>query len=117
MNRCESLSYCRCSPNAPGMYCSAGELESRHADMHGTPTTPGWGEEAAHLPDSSAPRWRNLNPQELAPFRVCGGCPGFTGPYPSAGLDEWANSMRRITRAQAFGLAFLRPRGSNAPPY
>jgi len=83
---------------------------SRRAELHGTPTTPAWGEEAAHLPVPAF--FRRMVPQELAPFRVCGGCPGFAGPYPSAGLDECANSMRRITRAQAFGLAFVRPRGS-----
>ena len=45
-------------------------------------------------------------PQELAPFRVCGGCPGVFGPNPSAGLDECADSMSWVTRAQAFRLHF-----------
>jgi len=43
-------------------------------------------------------------PQELAPFRICGGCPGVFGPNPSAGLDECANSMSWVAGTQAFRL-------------
>jgi hypothetical protein len=43
-------------------------------------------------------------PQELAPFRVGGGCPGVFGPNPSAGLDECANSMSWVVGTQAFHL-------------
>jgi len=56
-------------------------------------------------------------PAGVGTFPLGGGCPGVFGPNPSAGLDEWANSRRRITHPQAFELDFPRPRTSNAPLY
>jgi hypothetical protein len=57
------------------------------------------------------------SPQEVAPFRVGGGCPGVFGPYPSAGLDEWREFYEPVSRHASEKLAFVRSRGSNAPPY
>jgi hypothetical protein len=55
--------------------------------LHGT-GAPGTGASAAHL--SNRPPGGVHDSQELAPFRVGGGCPGVFGPNPSAGLDECA---------------------------
>jgi len=58
-------------------------------DMHDTCAARNGRHEAAHLPESPLLYRRRTVPQEVAPFRVGGGCPGVFGPYPSAGLDEW----------------------------
>ena len=54
-------------------------------------------------------------PAGVGTFPLGGGCPGVFGPNPSAGLDECADSRRRITPPQASGLAFPLPHTSNAP--
>jgi hypothetical protein len=57
------------------------------------------------------------NSQELAPFRVCGGCPGVFGPNPSAGLDECADSNDLHPARASISLAFAGPLVFNAPLY
>jgi hypothetical protein len=53
----------------------------------------------------------------VAPFRICGGCPGVFGPNPSAGLDECADSIDLDHERASIPLAFVRSFVSNAPPY
>ena len=85
--------------------------------VHGTPTCPASGGMRLLICRNFSMPERRSVPQELAPFRVGGGCPGVFGPNPSAGLDECANSMSGFSQAQALGLAFLQFRRYSAPSY
>ena len=105
---------CRCSSSAPPKPLLNGALESGRAlcTAPAPPGNRGGGRLLIcrnHFANDSAGSW-HLS-------ALCGGCPGVFGPNPSAGLDECANSRGRIHGTQAEKLAFVRWRGSNAPPY